>query len=75
MSQHIVPNASTLGATWVKARKSGGDGDCVEFAQVPQGVAVRHSKAPNGPALVFTPSEIAAWVDGARNGEWEAFTA
>ncbi|NEB04496.1 DUF397 domain-containing protein [Streptomyces sp. SID13726] len=72
--QHIVEDASTLGAQWQKARKSGANGDCVEFAQVGDRVAVRHSKAPTGPALIFTASEIAAWVDGARAGEFDSYT-
>lgn len=63
-----------LGVEWQKSSASGGNGECVEFAQVADGVAVRNSKAPTGPALIFTRSEIAAWVDGARAGEFDAYT-
>lgn len=73
--EHIINDASTLGAEWQKASASGGNGDCVEFAQVGDEVAVRHSKAPTGPALIFTRSEIAAMLDGARGGEFDHFTA
>ncbi|MFI2203705.1 DUF397 domain-containing protein [Streptomyces sp. NPDC020192] len=73
MSQHIIPNASTLAATWQKSSASGGDGDCVEFAAHDKGVAIRHSKAPNGPALLFTHSEIAAMLAGAKAGEFDRF--
>ncbi|UUU33059.1 DUF397 domain-containing protein [Streptomyces sp. CA-210063] len=74
MSQHIIPNASELTATWQKSSASGGDGDCVEFAAHENGIAIRHSKAPNGPALLFTHSEIAAMLAGAKAGEFDHFT-
>jgi hypothetical protein len=49
-------------ARWFKSSRSGGNGgDCVEVAtNLPGIVAVRDSKNPNGPALVFAP-EI--WAD------------
>ncbi|MFF8426291.1 DUF397 domain-containing protein [Streptomyces sp. NPDC016566] len=53
---------------------SGGDGDCVEFAAHGKGVAIRHSKALNGPALLFTHSEIAALLAGAKAGEFDHLT-
>lgn len=34
-------------------------------------IAVRDSKNPNGPALLFTPDEWHAFVAGARNGEFD----
>jgi hypothetical protein len=52
-----------------KSSKSG-DGDCVEVADVPDGVAVRDSKNPTGPVLVFTPTEWAAFVAGVKDGEF-----
>lgn len=45
-------------AQWMKSSHSGGGQDCVEVARVPGVVAVRDSKDPAGPALVFAP---AAW--------------
>ena len=52
-------------ADWRKSSYSGTNGgNCVEVARNLQGVvAVRDSKNPGGPALVFTPAD------------WEAFTA
>jgi hypothetical protein len=70
-SQHIVPDASTLAVAWQKSSASGGDGDCVEFAAYENGIAIRHSKAPNGPALLYTRSEIAAMIEGAKAGEFD----
>jgi hypothetical protein len=51
-------------AQWFKSSHSGGNGgDCVEVAtNLPGIVAVRDSKAPNGPALVFVPEAWAAFI-------------
>ncbi|MEU9305095.1 DUF397 domain-containing protein [Streptomyces sp. NPDC048269] len=49
--------ASLDGASWRKSSYSGGEGECVEIADLPGGLAVRDSKDPNGPALRFHASE------------------
>jgi hypothetical protein len=61
------------GAVWHKSSRSGSNGgDCVEVADnLPGVVAVRDSKNPAGPVLVFTPSEWRAFVDGAKDGEFD----
>ncbi|MEU9097917.1 DUF397 domain-containing protein [Streptomyces sp. NPDC048361] len=60
------------GATWVKATASDAYNDCVEIARLPRGeVAVRNSRFPDGPALIFTSSELAAFLDGASKGEFD----
>ncbi|MFC0544390.1 DUF397 domain-containing protein [Kutzneria chonburiensis] len=47
------------------------DGGCVEAAALPLGyVVLRDSKDPEGPALVFSHEEWAAFVAGVRNGEF-----
>jgi hypothetical protein len=55
-----------------KSSHSGGNGgQCVEVAgRVPQGVAVRDSKDPGGPALTFAPSAWESFTAGVRNGEF-----
>jgi hypothetical protein len=59
------------GAVWRKSTRSGGNGgDCVEVAFLPQLVAVRDSKNPTGPALVFTPDEWDAFTAGVKDGEF-----
>jgi hypothetical protein len=59
-------------AEWRKSSHSGGNGDCVEVARnLPGIVAVRDSKDPHGPALVFTPDEWRAFAAGIRGGEFD----
>lgn len=58
---------------WRKARKSDTGGECVEVADTGSGVAVRHSKNPGGPALLYTRDEFAAFLDGAKQGEFDDF--
>ncbi|MEW2519872.1 DUF397 domain-containing protein [Actinacidiphila alni] len=54
-----------------KSSYSGGENNCVEVAATATGGrAVRDSKDPAGPSLYFTPTEWAAFLAGARNGEF-----
>jgi hypothetical protein len=60
------------GANWVKSSRSGAAGHCVEVAFLENnGVGVRDSKDPSGPALVFTPAEWDAFMGGAKDGEFD----
>lgn len=58
-------------ATWRKSTRSQQSGQCVELAKVDGVIGVRDSKEPNGPILVFTVEEIAAFLDGATKGEFD----
>ncbi|UQX04262.1 DUF397 domain-containing protein [Streptomyces sp. RerS4] len=63
------------GAVWVKSSASVGNGNCVELAALEGGeVAVRNSRFPDGPALVFTAAEIEAFIDGAKRAEFDRLT-
>jgi hypothetical protein len=58
--------------TWRKSTASNPSGNCVELAELPGGrVAVRNSRHPTGPRLVYTRAEIAAFVHGVRSGEFD----
>ncbi|MFF2012590.1 DUF397 domain-containing protein [Streptomyces sp. NPDC058195] len=71
--QNGVTASSLSGVCWVKSSASNpAGGDCVRFAELPNGeVAMSNSRFPDGPALVFTRSEIAALLIGARQGEFD----
>lgn len=58
---------------WQKSRRSNPSGNCVEMAPLPggAGIAVRNSRDPEGPTLVYTLDEIAAFVLGARDGDFD----
>ena len=55
---------------WRKSNGSG-DGNCVEVAALPDGVAVRDSKDPSGPMLQFDRTAWASFIDGIRSGDFE----
>jgi hypothetical protein len=58
--------------TWQKSKHSNPNGACVEVAHLANGeIAVRNSRFPTGPALVYTRAEIAAFLAGAKDGEFD----
>lgn len=73
--QHInngMPAATLQGVVWRKSRYSNPSGNCVELAELTDGgIAVRNSRHSNGPALVYTRAELAAFIDGAKSGEFD----
>ncbi|MFH8464130.1 DUF397 domain-containing protein [Streptomyces sp. NPDC017991] len=72
MNEHVIPDSSTLDVEWQSI--STGDGNCFEFAALGDGrTAVRQSKAPQGPALVYSPGEVAALIAAAKSGQLDQF--
>jgi Domain of unknown function (DUF397) len=66
----VVPAPQLEGADWRKSSFSG-QHQCVEVAKLEGGqVGVRHSRRPDGPALVFTADEWSAFLEGAWHGEF-----
>jgi len=64
--------ADLLHADWRKSARSNPSGNCVELARLPAGqVAVRNSCDPRGAVLVCAPDEIAAFIQGAKDGQFD----
>jgi hypothetical protein len=63
---------SLEGAVWRRSSfTQNGGGNCVEIAPLAEGhVGVRDSKNPTRPALVFTPGEWTAFLDGVKADEF-----
>ncbi len=54
---------------WRKSRYSNSTGNCVEFAALgDELVGIRDSKHPEGPVLVFSSAEVAAWLEDLTSG-------
>lgn len=67
-----MSGAQLVGMTWWKSSASGALGNCVELARLPDGdIAMRNSRHPEGPALIYTRDEIAAFLSGAKDGEFD----
>ena len=56
---------------WVKASMSDSHGSCVEQRRYGGMIEVRDTKDRTGPVLRFTEAEFAAWLDGAKKGEFD----
>ncbi|WP_420830786.1 DUF397 domain-containing protein [Actinomadura graeca] len=71
-----MPATKLLGAQWLKSRRSNSQGNCVELAELPGGqVAMRNSRHPEGPALIYTRPEIEALILGAKDGDFDHLIA
>ena len=59
-------------ATWRKSRHSNPSGNCVEVAALPGGaIAIRNSRHPDGLALICQRADFAAFLAGARDGDFD----
>ncbi|MFM9610913.1 DUF397 domain-containing protein [Streptomyces niveiscabiei] len=71
MSRHYIPDASTIDAQWHKSSKSGGHENCVELAEYKDHITIRDSKSPNGPAILYSRSQVASLLAGIRAGAFD----
>lgn len=62
-------------APWRSSSRSAQNGECVELAAGAPGVAVRDSKAPDGPYLLFAPDAWGEFAAHAKAGEWDLTTS
>ncbi|EKX62731.1 DUF397 domain-containing protein [Streptomyces ipomoeae] len=54
---------------WHKPWSGGNGGNCLEAMKLADGrIAVRQSTDPDGPALIYTPDEMNAFIQGAKAG-------
>jgi hypothetical protein len=89
-SSHFFPRKTSMNKThngmpagqlpavgWQKSSRSNPSGNCVELTRLhgSPDIAVRNSRDPEGPALVYTPEEMAAFIEGARGGDFDHLIA
>lgn len=58
---------------WRKARRSIGNGDCVEVAPMAGDIVIRDSKNPDGPTLSYSPKIWRTFTLKARQGQFDDF--
>jgi Domain of unknown function (DUF397) len=64
--------AERLGAKWPKSSASNPSGSRAEVAGLADGaVAIRNSRHPAGPTLIYMRAEIAPFLTGVKKGEFD----
>ena len=62
-----MPNSPS--PEWRKSTRSSGNGNCVEFADLGELIAVRDTKDRSGPVLQFTTAGWRTFIAGLKRGE------
>lgn len=71
-----MPARELPAVRWRKSRHSNPSGSCLEVGELEDGdIAVRNSRFPGGPVLVYTQAEITAFLLGAKDGEFDDLMA
>jgi hypothetical protein len=64
-----MPAGDLATARWYKSPASSPQGNCVELAWLPgEQIAMRNSRHPDGPALIFTKDQLKDLVDSVKSG-------
>jgi hypothetical protein len=72
MTPRRTDGSRVVNLDWCRSSFSQDGGQCVEAAFLSDGgVALRHSKDPDGSVLVYTRGEWDAFVKGAKDGEFD----
>jgi hypothetical protein len=78
MTHTPVPDSGSVDLSnvqWhISTRSSSGGHDCVEAGPLNDGtgrVALRHSKHPDGPVIIYTRTEWDAFVGGVKDNEFD----
>jgi hypothetical protein len=67
-----MPAGDLPGARWRKSKLSSAQGNCVEAARLSRDqIAVRNSRHPEGPALIFSDAEVRAFLEGVKEGDFD----
>ena len=67
-----MPAGELRGVRWWKSGRSSAEGNCVETAKLAgDEIAVRNSRHPEGPALIFSQAEVRAFVKGVKDGDFD----
>ncbi|HYZ56381.1 MAG TPA: DUF397 domain-containing protein [Streptosporangiaceae bacterium] len=60
------------GAAWRKSQRSNSQGACVEMARIDaETIAMRNSRDPQGPALIYRREAIATLIDSLKDGDFD----
>lgn len=72
LHEHLHVHLGEPVLRWRKSSASNPSGNCVELAELAGGdIAVRNSRHPAGPTIVYTRAEMAAFIRGIRSGEFD----
>jgi hypothetical protein len=63
-----TPASDLVGARWRKSTRTQGAQNCVEVAMLTELTAVRDSKAPAGPALLFKAPQWSSFLTVVKQG-------
>jgi Domain of unknown function (DUF397) len=67
-----MPAGELRGARWWKSGRSSAQGNCVETAKLlGHEVALRNSRYPQGPVLIFSQAEVRTFLKGVKDGDFD----